>query len=117
MLTIVLPAYNEERTLPQLLEGIRRTLDTSQVKGRVIVLNDGSTDKTGAVARNFDIELIEWRSNRGLAEALRQGLSRAVNTSKQGDSIITMDATTAPWWTTCSPWAPTRWTAATATTC
>lgn len=95
MLSIVLPAYNEERTLQSLLEGIRKTLEQFHIDGRVIVVNDGSTDRTGEVARSFagvPLEHIEWHPNRGLAEALKQGLARAIRNSQQGDAIITMDA-------------------------
>ena len=96
MLSIVLPAYNEGQTLPSLLERILKTFGQSDLERRVIVINDGSTDETGTVARNYlgelPLELIEWHPNRGYAEALRQGLAHALRDARQGDVIITMDA-------------------------
>lgn len=96
MLTIVLPAYNEEPSLQRLLKGIHQTLEQFQIDGRVIVINDGSDDGTGDVVRGFSaslrVELVEWHPNRGLANALRHGLTRAILASGQGDMIITMDA-------------------------
>jgi len=95
MLTIVLPAYNEDRSLRSLLEGIRQTLEQFHIDGRVIVVNDGSTDRTGDITRGFagvPVELIEWHPNRGLAESLKQGLACAIRNSQKGDAIIIMDA-------------------------
>ena len=95
MLSIVLPAYNEDQSLHSLLEGIRQILERFHIDGRVIVVNDGSTDRTGDITRSFagvPVELIEWHPNRGLAESLKQGLARAIRNSQKGDVIITMDA-------------------------
>ena len=50
-LWIVLPAMNEEETLPKLLESI--VSEFSSKDDSVIVINDGSTDRTGSVAESF----------------------------------------------------------------
>jgi glycosyltransferase involved in cell wall biosynthesis len=57
---------------------------------RVIVVNDGSTDRTGEVARSRSIEVISIPSNRGKGYALRLGFSHAL--SNGCSSILTLDA-------------------------
>ncbi|MGQ0568953.1 MAG: glycosyltransferase [Armatimonadota bacterium] len=91
---IVLPAFNEAAGLPELLEAIRfagRGLDW-----RTVVVDDGSTDGTGSVARAFAgqiaLTLIEHPENRGLAAAIRTGLTHACQHAAPDDAIVTMDA-------------------------
>jgi dolichol-phosphate mannosyltransferase len=48
---IVLPAYNEEKDLPCLLENIRTTLADMPFKYTVVVVDDGSKDRTAEIAR------------------------------------------------------------------
>lgn len=96
MIYIVLPAYNEEKTLPSLLEAIRENMDEASLPYRVIIVNDGSTDDTAGVVSHasarMPIEIVEHSQNKGLAEALRTGLLSVVNKSSPKDIIITMDA-------------------------
>ncbi|MBI4824746.1 MAG: glycosyltransferase family 2 protein [Nitrospirae bacterium] len=96
MIYIVLPAYNEERTLLPLLEAIRENMDEARLPYRVIVVNDGSTDGTVRVVREAEgtmpIALIEHPQNKGLAETLKTGLLSAVGYASPKDIIITMDA-------------------------
>ena len=50
MVVITLPTYNEEATLPLLLRAIRESMRENQIEYRVLVVNDGSTDRTAEVA-------------------------------------------------------------------
>lgn len=96
MIYIVLPAYNEEKTLPPLLEAIRENMDEARLPYSVIVVNDGSTDATVRVvseaSETMPITLIEHPQNKGLSETLKTGLLSAVNYASPKDIIITMDA-------------------------
>lgn len=93
---IVLPAYNEAESLPPLLDEIAATFQAEDIPYEVIVVDDGSHDDTAYVARqaSFDMPLIlvEHPENRGLAGALRTGLTTAADRSGRHDIIVTMDA-------------------------
>jgi dolichol-phosphate mannosyltransferase len=92
---IVLPAYNEESSLPPLLESIRNALGPANIAYRVIVVDDGSRDQTARVARQassrMPVELIAHAQNQGLAAAIRTGLCGALERSGSADVILTMD--------------------------
>jgi glycosyltransferase involved in cell wall biosynthesis len=71
-LTIIIPAYNEE-------EGIRQTLDKllpiTQVNNfKIIVVNDGSTDKTRQIVEEKPVDLINHPYNKGYGAALKSGI-------------------------------------------
>ncbi len=78
-LTIVIPALDEEeaigRTLTRCLEAIepiRRQAGLERVE--IIVVSDGSTDRTAEIARSFDgVKLIEFERNRGYGAAIKEG--------------------------------------------
>jgi len=91
---IVLPAYNEFAALPPLLESIARLPHGGA--WRVVVVDDGSQDGTGAAARRYDgrlsLEVLTHPRNLGLAAAMRTGLDAACRRAAPGDVIVTMDA-------------------------
>ena len=67
---LVLPAYNEQEALPGVVQRIRDVLPDVQV----LVVDDGSTDDTAAVARNAGVRLVSLPFNVGVGGALRAGL-------------------------------------------
>jgi dolichol-phosphate mannosyltransferase len=93
---VVLPAYNEEATLPALLARLDRAFAESRLPGDVLVVNDGSSDGTAEVARRFagtvPVRLLDLQPNRGLAGAIRAGLWEAIQEADPNDIILTMDA-------------------------
>jgi dolichol-phosphate mannosyltransferase len=94
---VVLPAYNEEENIGDLLNQIKFALEEdSKTSYKVYVVNDGSRDKTEEIVRSMSaempIELIVHEVNQGLGATIRDGLYKAVNDSNQNDIIITMDA-------------------------
>jgi glycosyltransferase involved in cell wall biosynthesis len=92
---VVLPAYNEQSSLPPLLSAIQSALEPANVPYGVIVVDDGSRDETACVAREasarLPVELISHDQNRGLAAAIRTGLAAAVERCGPADVIVTMD--------------------------
>jgi dolichol-phosphate mannosyltransferase len=92
---IALPAYNEEKSLPPLLEAIHAALEPAGIDYGVIVVDDGSRDATASIAREAaaegPVELIMHVKNQGLAAAIRTGLGAAVARSGPNDVIVTMD--------------------------
>ncbi len=92
-LSIVIPAYNEERRLPATLEAIRSFLQTKQLDFvEILVVDDGSTDGTAAVARaaaaaDPRIRLLQNPGNRGKGYSVRHGMREA-----RGEWVLFTDA-------------------------
>ncbi len=89
-LSIVIPAYNEERRLPATLDRILSYLEKSPVPvAEILVVDDGSRDGTAALveARGGIVKLIRNPGNRGKGYAVRNGMLAA-----QGDWILSTDA-------------------------
>ncbi len=83
---IVVPAYNEEKNLPALFEDIRRYLG----KAAVLLVDDGSPDKTAELGERFGAIVLRHGTNRGKGEALKTAF--AYLKEKDYDKIIIMDA-------------------------
>jgi dolichol-phosphate mannosyltransferase len=96
MVIVTLPAYNEEQTLPLVLEAVCEAMEENHVEYRVLVVNDGSTDGTARAAEKLldrmPLAIVEHERNRGLGEALRTGLVEALATAGDRDIIVTMDS-------------------------
>ena len=89
-LVVVIPCLNEEQTLPLVLETI-----PTHIKGidkiEVVVVDDGSTDKTSEVASRMGVDyVVRFTHNRGLAEAFATGLETALMVG--ADIIVNTDA-------------------------
>jgi glycosyltransferase involved in cell wall biosynthesis len=82
--SIVIPAYDEEIGLPTLLGNVFRCVDGI---AEVIVVDDGSRDRTSEVACGFKCSVIKHEANRGKGEALKTGVRHA-----KGNNIIFIDA-------------------------
>ena len=82
--TIIVPAYNEEAALPLVLKALFQVIDPSY---EVLVIDDGSTDKSVAVASQFPCRLIQHPRNMGKGAALRTGMEQAY-----GEKVIFIDA-------------------------
>jgi len=81
-LSVIIPAYNEEKRLPKTLEEIDKYLSRQSYDYEIIVVNDGSKDETAKVVRNLEIriknlKLIDNRENHGKGYVVRQGLLEA----------------------------------------
>jgi len=83
-LAVVVPAYNEEKTVGSVVRALLPAAD------RVIVVDDGSTDGTAAAAREAGAELVSHFMNRGLGAALGTGIAAAVRSG--ADVVVTFDA-------------------------
>ncbi len=96
MFYILLPAYNEERDIGLLMQRIRAAMDELDARYAVLVVNDGSTDKTvqvvSACQREMPVELIDHNVNKGLGQAMLSGLRRAAGVMEDEDVLVTMDA-------------------------
>ena len=91
-LSIVVPLFNEDESLPELCAWIKRVCDQEQLSYEVLLLDDGSTDQSWDVIKKIaqtqpEVKGIRLRRNYGKSGALNVGFSEA-----QGEVIITMDA-------------------------
>lgn len=91
-ISVIVPLYNEEESLPELHSWIKRVMDTHGLSYEVIFVNDGSTDHSWEVIESLKTEYpevkgIKFRRNYGKSPALYCGFERA-----EGDVVITMDA-------------------------
>jgi hypothetical protein len=86
--TILIPAFNEADNLADLLPKIPQKLDHLEIG--VLVVDDGSTDKTGKVVRDLGYSVVSNFTNRGGGAALRLGYDLLANTQTQ--FCVTMDA-------------------------
>jgi glycosyltransferase involved in cell wall biosynthesis len=73
-LLVVIPAYNAARSVAELIDGIRHT----GVDGDILVVDDGSSDRTSEIAVNNDVRCIKHDRNRGKGAALRTGFAEAI---------------------------------------
>jgi dolichol-phosphate mannosyltransferase len=97
VITVMLPAYNEEKSLPQLLQRFAAFGQAYHNEPyQVIVVNDGSNDATATIATDFatrmPLRLINHDGNKGLGTAMKTGLSAAAQVTGPGDCVVTMDA-------------------------
>ena len=91
-ISIVVPLYNEDESLPKLFEWIERVMNENKYTYEVIFVNDGSTDKSWEVIESLqkqssNVRGIKFRHNYGKSPALYCGFRAA-----KGDVVITMDA-------------------------
>lgn len=93
---ILLPAYNEAKSLPPLLEGLAGVLEAAGVPHHVLVVDDGSGDGTRNVAATYvhrlPVEIVAHERNLGLARSLETGLRILLQRAGPGDVLVTMDA-------------------------
>jgi UDP-N-acetylglucosamine---dolichyl-phosphate N-acetylglucosaminyltransferase len=82
---IVIPAYNEERSIIAVIRGLKQ-----QGFARLIVVDDGSSDRTSELARQEGVILLRHILNRGLGGALGTGISAALRLG--AELIVTFDA-------------------------
>ena len=92
MISVVVPLYNEERSLEELYREISAALETRDDLWEVVFVDDGSTDGSFAVAARLheitpNVRVVRFRRNFGKAAALQAGFLQA-----RGDIVITMDA-------------------------
>jgi len=91
-LSIVIPVFNEQDSLPELMEWITGVLSDPGTRYEVIMVDDGSSDSSWKIIKELSnkydfIRAIRFRRNYGKAAALQSGFMAA-----SGDVVITMDA-------------------------
>jgi glycosyltransferase involved in cell wall biosynthesis len=90
--SIVIPLFNEDESLPELVQWIERVTTANQLSYEIIMIDDGSTDRSWEVIqelshKNTCIKGIRFQRNYGKSAALNEGFKAAT-----GEVVITMDA-------------------------
>jgi glycosyltransferase involved in cell wall biosynthesis len=91
-LSIVIPLFNEQESLPELHDWIHRVMQLEGYSYEIIFIDDGSKDDSWKVieslaSSNHNVKAVKFRRNYGKSPALHTGFEMA-----QGDVVITMDA-------------------------
>ncbi|WP_242117943.1 glycosyltransferase family 2 protein [Aestuariivivens sediminicola] len=93
-LSIVIPVYNEQETIPLILDAISNVVLEEKLEKEIIIINDCSTDSSKASIlqyqknnKNLDIKLINHDKNKGKGAAIHSGITNA-----SGDFIIIQDS-------------------------
>lgn len=91
-LSIVIPLYNEDESLPELTDWIAKVMNRESYTYEIIFVNDGSTDNSWEVIKglstsNPNVKAISFRRNQGKSAGLNRGFKAA-----SGEVVITMDA-------------------------
>jgi glycosyltransferase involved in cell wall biosynthesis len=85
LVTVIVPVYNEEQTIRDLLSRLTRL---EGIRKEIIIVDDGSTDNTPRILKEFpNIKIVRHEGNRGKGAALRTGLAYG-----DGDIFIIQDA-------------------------
>ncbi len=86
-LSVVIPAYNEEGSIAPTVTDLHRMFSESGIQGEILVVDDGSTDSTAALAERAGARLISHGTNRGYGASLKTGIRNALH-----DTIAIIDA-------------------------
>ncbi len=96
MILIGLPAYNEEEALARLLPDIAAAMEEARLPYRVLVVDDGSADRTAEIVRScaegVNLKLVQHPQNLGLGAAIQTLMRTALEDLADGDVLVTMDA-------------------------
>ena len=85
--SIVIPAFNEEKQISSQIQKIHSLMGELEWSYEIIVVDDGSTDRTSEEVHRHAVRLIRVRENRGYGAALKRGIAAA-----KSDRIVIIDA-------------------------
>lgn len=87
IVVVTIPAYNEEKTVGNVISKVPQRLGDET---KIVVVNDGSEDRTAEVAGKAGAKVITFKRNRGLAQAFGRALEEAL--MENADIIVNIDA-------------------------
>jgi len=86
LLSIVVPVYNEEENLEEFLKNLKKVVDDNKLDCEIIVVDDGSQDKTPEIIKKSHLKQIRHPYNKGYGAALKTGARAA-----EGDYVLFID--------------------------
>jgi len=87
IVSIIIPAHNEEKNLGNVLAELHNDPDLAKIHHEILVVDDGSTDNTKDIASRHEVKVFSNKTNQGKGSSLKVGFEHA-----KGEFIITMDA-------------------------
>ncbi len=88
MISVLIPAYNEEKAIGHVLEDVKKALATVKEKSEIIVVDDGSKDRTAQIVKSAGgVKLLSNATNRGYGSSLKKGLKAC-----SGEWVLITDA-------------------------
>lgn len=89
MISVIIPAYNEEESIEKVIDEIIKVLQENNIyeNSEIIVVNDGSTDRTREIALEKKITVLDNPQNMGYGYSLKKGIENAKN-----ETIVITDA-------------------------
>ena len=87
LLSIIIPVYNEELTVGNIIDRVKTVMQQTGLKHEIIVVDDCSYDKSLEVAKKYSAKIYTLKQHLGKGYALRAGFSKA-----KGDIIVTIDS-------------------------
>ena len=87
VISVVIPAFNEEKTIGNVIQETIQAMDTLRMPYEIIVVDDGSTDRTKKIATQYKVNVLSNGRNQGKGYALKKGFQYT-----QGNIIVTMDS-------------------------
>jgi len=85
-LSIVIPVYNEENSIEEVILELKKSLNKIECEYEIIVVDDGSTDRTGEIVEKLDVKVFHHPVNAGYGQALLTGINSA-----QYEYVATID--------------------------
>jgi glycosyltransferase involved in cell wall biosynthesis len=86
-LSIIVPTFNEEESIAEVLDAIEKGMAKESIDYEVIVVDDGSTDKTLEIVRSRKVKVVKHDHNKGYGASLKSGIAKASH-----DVIVITDA-------------------------
>jgi len=95
-LYVLLPAFNEEAALRELIPDIHHTLTPLKIRFTLCLVDDGSTDGTAALAKTLagrmPLQYVQHAANQGYGAALKTGVLWVLRNARPEDILVTLDA-------------------------
>lgn len=85
--SIIIPVYNEEEAIEQVIDSVKKTMGRTKYKYEIIVVDDGSTDRTPEIIKSKGIRVIRHPVNKGPGASRKTGILNAT-----GEWIVAIDA-------------------------
>ncbi len=87
LVSVIIPVYNEELTVGNVIERVRKTVEMMNVPYEILVVDDCSTDNSPEVSKNKNVKVYRLKQHVGKGYALRLGFREA-----KGEIIVTLDS-------------------------